>query len=221
MKQAILILILLFSIPALAQERYLMPKDEAARDKSFAPFRSKLIDAVKRRDAKFILSILDADIKNSFGGNDGIEEFKEYWQIESANSKFWGEFLPVIGNGGHFQAEGEGGLPIFTAPYSFTGFPDDLDAFEHSVIFGSRVNLRKAPNLTSPIVGKLSYNIVRVTNTIPLSDDAESPDWYEIETLGRLRGFVKAEYVRSPIDYRAGFQKKSGVWKMIFFIAGD
>ena len=221
MKQAILILILLFSIPALAQERYLMPKDEAARDKSFAPFRSKLIDAVKRRDAKFILSILDADIKNSFGGNDGIEEFKEYWQIESADSKFWGEFLPVIGNGGHFQAEGDGGLPIFTAPYSFAGFPNDLDAFEHSVIFGSRVNLRRAPNLTSPIVGKLSYNIVRVTNTIPLSDDAESPDWYEIETLGRLRGFVKAEYVRSPIDYRAGFQKKSGVWKMIFFIAGD
>lgn len=221
MKQAILILILLFSIPALAQERYLMPKDEAARDKSFAPFRSKLIDAVKRRDAKFILSILDADIKNSFGGNDGIEEFKEYWQIESADSKFWGEFLPVIGNGGHFQAEGDGGLPIFTAPYSFAGFPNDLDAFEHSVIFGSRVNLRKAPNLTSPVVGKLSYNIVRVTNTIPLSDDAESPDWHEIETLGRLRGFVKAEYVRSPIDYRAGFQKKSGVWKMIFFIAGD
>ena len=46
-------------------------------------------------------------------------------------------------------------------------------------------------------------------------------DWYKVETLGGKKGFVKAEFVRSAVDYRAGFEKKKGVWKMIFFIAGD
>lgn len=221
MKQAILILILFLAFTAIGQERYVKPVDEAARDKSFLAFRNKLIAAARRRDAKFVLSILDAEIKNSFGGNDGIEEFKENWKIESANSEFWSEFLPVISKGGYFQSENDGGPLLFTAPYSFAGFPDDLDAFEYSVIFGSRVNLRESPDLTSRIVGKLAYNVVRIAKTVPMTDDTERPDWFEIETLGGLRGFVKAEFVRSPIDYRAGFEKKRGMWKMTFFLAGD
>ena len=45
--------------------------------------------------------------------------------------------------------------------------------------------------------------------------------WYKIETLGGKKGFVSAEFVRSPIDYRACFEKKNGKWKMTAFVAGD
>ena len=171
------------------------------------------------RDAKYILSIVDRDIKNSFGGNDGIEEFKKRWKINGSKSEFWDEFLPVITNGGKFIKEGTNKL--FFAPYSFNSFPDDLDAFSYSVIFGNNVNLRSKADAVSPVVSSLSYNIVEIVEAVKEKENAEKVLWYEVKTLGGKRGFVKAEFVRSPIDYRAGFEKKNGKWKMTAFIAGD
>jgi len=213
-------LILSLAVAVLAQnERYVKPVDEAKKDASFFAFREKLIAAAKKRDARYVLSVVDKNIKNGFGGNDGIAEFKKFWKLESASSRFWEEFLPVITGGGTFSGAGRGKL--FFAPYSFSAFPDDLDAFTHSVIFGRNVNLRPAPETEAPVVAKLSYNIVEVLNAVKNKNDAEKDDWYEVRTFGGKKGFVKAEFVRSPIDYRAGFEKKNGVWKMTFFVAGD
>ena len=215
-----IILPFVFSNVVLAQkERYVTPVDEAKNDASFYAFREKLVAAVKMRDAKYILSIVDRDIKNSFGGNDGIEEFKKRWKINGSKSEFWDEFLPVITNGGKFIKEGTNKL--FFAPYSFNSFPDDLDAFSYSVIFGNNVNLRSKADAVSPVVSSLSYNIVEIVEAVKEKENAEKVLWYEVKTLGGKRGFVKAEFVRSPIDYRAGFEKKNGKWKMTAFIAGD
>ncbi len=203
-----------------AQERYVKPVDEAKTDASFFAFRTKLIEAAKKRDAKYILSVVDRNIKNSFGGNDGIEEFKKAWKINSPNTDFWNEFLPVITSGGKFT-EGENNTKLFFAPYSFNSFPDDLDAFSYSVIFGDKVNLRSKTDTNSSVVASLSYNVVEILNSVKPNKNAEKVSWYEIKTLGGKRGFVKAEFVRSPIDFRAGFEKKGGKWKMTVFIAGD
>lgn len=209
-----------FSNVVMAQkERYVTPVDEAKNDASFYAFREKLVAAVKKRDAKYISSIVDRDIKNSFGGNDGIEEFKKRWKINGSKSEFWDELLPVITNGGKFIKEGTNKL--FFAPYSFNSFPDDLDAFSYSVIFGNNVNLRSKADAVSPVVSSLSYNIVEIVEAVKEKENAEKVLWYEVKTLGGKRGFVKAEFVRSPIDYRAGFEKKNGKWKMTAFIAGD
>jgi len=224
MNKILVLLVIVFGfigVSAQTKERFVKFVDEAAKDASFLAFRTKLIAAAKRRDAKYVLSVLDKNIKNGFGGNDGVAEFKKQWRIENAGSKFWTEFLPVITNGGKFF-KGEGGTgKLFTAPYSFDNFPDDLDAFTYSVIFGNNVNLRARPEMSAAVVGRLSYNIVEITNSVKDKRDAEKDDWYEIKTLGGKTGFVKAEFVRSPIDYRAGFEKKGGSWKMTFFLAGD
>ncbi len=73
-----------------AQERYVRPVDEGKKDKSFSAFRDKLIEAVKKRDKKYLLSILDPNIKSSFGGDDGIKDFKTMWKIDSSKTKLWG-----------------------------------------------------------------------------------------------------------------------------------
>jgi hypothetical protein len=202
-----------------AQERYVMPADEANKDQSFFAFRTKLVEAAKKRDAKFVLSVVDRNIKNSFGGNDGINEFKKAWKIDSPNSEFWNEFLPVITGGGSFIKGGSNKL--FFAPYTFNSFPENLDAFSHSVIFGNKVSLRSKADTNSPVVANLSYNIVEILESINDKKNAGKVSWYEVKTLGGKRGFVKAEFVRSPIDYRAGFEKKNGKWKMTIFVAGD
>jgi hypothetical protein len=202
-------------------ERYVKPVDEARKDASFLAFRTKLIAAAKRRDAKYVLSIVDPGIRNTFGDDDGIRYFKKVWKIESPKSEFWDEFLKVITNGGAFSKES--GPKVFFAPYTFSGFPDDIDSFEYNAIFGNNVNLRAEPDLKSKPIALLSYNVVKVDyqNSVKKSGTEDEYSWLKVETMGGKRGFVSADFVRSAIDYRAGFEKKKGVWKMTVFIAGD
>lgn len=215
-----LFLLSLFWVNILAQERLVKPVDEAENNPSFLAFRTKLIQAVQKRDVKFILSIVDKDIKNGFGGADGIAEFKKQWKIYNRNSELWKELLTVLTHGGTFDKENKNS---FYAPYLFTTFPEDLDAFEYQAIFGNNVNLRSKPDANSPIVASLSYNVVKVDyeNSVKVAKNKDELSWLKIETLGGKKGYVKPEFVRSSIDYRAGFDKIRGKWIMTFFLAGD
>ena len=77
------------------------------------------------------------------------------------------------------------------------------------------------------MIDRLSYNIVKIDEPSAIkrkTGTGESDweyEWHKVVTLGGKKGWVKAEFVRSPIDYRAGFEKKRGVWTMVFFLAGD
>ncbi len=218
-----LFLIIALITGASAQERYVKSVDEAKKDPSFFAFREKLIAAAKKKDSKYLLSIVAPDIKNGFGGDDGINEFKSRWDFGGPdNDDFWVEFLPVITNGGSFTKVG-GKNSIFFAPYIFQAFPEDLDVFKHSVVIGKNVNLRKDGRADAPVIAVLSYNIVMVDeeNSIEGRGKDGVMDWYAVETLGGKKGFVKAEYVRSPVNFRAGFEKIKGEWKMTIFVAGD
>lgn len=220
LKLKILLVLLLFIIPTVAQEKFVTPIDEAEKDKSFLEFRAKLIAAVQKRNVKYLLSVVDKSIKNGFGGNDGINEFKKQWKVYSRNSEIWKELLIVLTHGGTFDKDNKG---IFYAPYLFTNFPDSVDEFEHQAIFGNNVNLRSKPDLNSPVVTSLSYNIVKTDyqNSIKSPTNRNEFLWLKIETLGGKKGFVKPEFVRSAIDYRAGFERRRGKWTITFFLAGD
>jgi hypothetical protein len=220
----ILVLVFLsviFTISAAAQERKLLPVDEAEKDASFKVFRDKLIGAVKKRDAKYVLSIVDPKIQNGFGGYDGIANFRKQWKIDSPKSELWNELLFALTNGGAFMRGGK--TKIFAAPYVYSNFPDDLDAFEYSAIIGENVRLRAKPDTGAPVVANLSYNIVKVDyqNSVESKPNSGKYTWLRVEIPGGEKGFVSEKFVRSSIDYRAGFEKKGGQWKMIFFLAGD
>ena len=208
----------LFAATAFGQERYVKPVDEASQDASFLAFRTKLIAAAERRDIKHVISILDPKAELSYGGHVGLKGFRQLWKNEA---EFWDEFLPVIKNGGRFVKDSGLPHPMFAAPYVFTEFPEDLDSFEHFMIFGSDVNLRKEPNTSAEVVAKLSFNVVKLHEDSKPVGDRERPEWYRVKTLGGQEGYVNRRYFRSPIDYRAGFEKKRGVWKMTYFISGD
>jgi hypothetical protein len=203
------------------KERQVFPVDEGKTDASFASFREKLTEAVKERDVKYLIGVLDPKITNSFGGNGGVEGFKKMWKISSPKSELWDELLIVLTNGGSFIGEGKNSQ--FCAPYSFTKFPEDLDAFEHQMIFGNNLSLRAEPDLKAKTVTQLSYNVVKVDykNSVADKNKAGKYAWLKVETLGGKKGFVSAKFVRSPIDYRACFEKKNGKWKMTVFVAGD
>ena len=219
-----IILPFVFSTVIVAQkERYVTPVDEAKKDASFYAFREKFIAAVKKRDTKFLLETLDRDVKGSFGGDSGIADFKRLWKLDKPNSKLWNELLAVLTNGGTFSGRENSKSKEFCAPYSFTIFPADLDAFEYQTIFGNNVNLRAKPDTKATVVTQLSYNVIKVDyeNSVKNPKDENEYSWLKIETLGGRKGFVNGGFVRSPIDFRGCFEKQNGKWKMTVFLAGD
>ena len=204
-----------FSAPA--QERFLKPVDEGPDDPTFVAFRLRALRTSAEKDAAFIKSILDKDIRVDFGGGSGVEDFLKSWNGLSAASAFWAEFEFALKHGGEFAKMKNRGPKQFWAPYIYASFPDDLDGTVYAAITGENVGLRAKPDAASKVLGQLSFNIVKTIDNNGTSDTK----WVEVETLGGKRGWVSTEYVRSPIGYRACFAKVDGEWKLTIFVAGD
>lgn len=216
----IIVLITLLWLPAFStnsQSRKLYPVDEAAKDPSFFTFRAQLIQAVQRRDAIYLLSILSPKISNSFGGSGGVAEFKEMWKPERSQSEVWIELATVLSLGGAFDKDGS-----FLAPYLYAKWPEDEgDVFGVGVIVGENVRVRAAPQITASVIRNLSFDIVEVPDWKTSKARGEKRNWISIKLSDGQTGYVAQEFIRSPSDYRAVFEKQDGRWVMTAFIAGD
>lgn len=192
----------------------LLPVDQATLRPEFFSFRARLQTAIARRDHEAVLAIVDPMIKNSFGGDDGIEEFRKGWRPEAADSTLWSELGEVLALGGTFD------LPrtTFTAPYVFSRWPGDYDAFEHVAVISAEVRVRSAPRADAPPLTSLSFAIVP---TAPSDLHVGADVFTAVRLDGGRVGYVASAFVRSPIDYRAIFELKEGGWRLVSFLAGD
>lgn len=200
-----------------SQEKLPRPEVEID-DPLLTEFISDLKTAVIEHEKEFIIKILSPDIMNGFGGSNGIEEFKSYWNWDSGDSSFWNIMDKLLEmGGGAYQNNGQ-----YTLPYVSFNWPDKHDAYVHAAITGTKVNVRDQPNLSGSIVlGQFSYDIIKIDyeRSFP---DFEDPEWYYVESLnGKLRGYVYGDYVWSPIGYRAFFEIIDGEWKMTILLEGD
>lgn len=205
-----------------SQSRKLSPVDEAGKDSSFKAFRDALIDAVKRKDTQFLLSVVAPDILSDFGGGNGVANFKAKWRLgRTAESKLWAELDTILSMGGTFRVEE--GKKSFWAPYVYSAWPDDFDCGEDAqcyAVTAGHVNVRSEPNSAAPIGGSLSYDIVKSKIEDPVS--SKTPEgWTRITVPGGAAGFVATKFLRSPGDYRAGFARVKGKWMMIALVEGD
>jgi hypothetical protein len=191
--------------------RTLLPVDEAAAVPDFFSFRARLLQVIARRDAAALLEIVDPDIKNGFGGDDGKAAFERDWRPSSADSRVWETLAAVLALGG--KRSGEDG---FTAPYVFAAWPDGIDGFEHVAVIGDRVVVRRAPRLDAAEVARVGFEVLRRGR-----DDRAPEAWTPVITPDGQPGYISSQYVRSPIDYRAFFTKKNGRWLMVMLLAGD
>jgi hypothetical protein len=204
------------------QARRLPPVDEADKDPSFKAFRDALIDAVKRKDTQFVLSVVARDIVSDFGGGNGIDNFKSKWRLgKIGESKLWVELDAVLSMGGSFRVDE--GKKTFWAPYVYSTWPDDFDCGEDAqcyAVTGDHVNARREPGSTAPIVASLSYDIVK--SRIEDTESKKTPEgWTRVIVPGGAAGYVATRFLRSPGDYRAGFANVKGKWLMTTFVAGD
>lgn len=176
--------------------------DEAAQDPSFAAYRDQLAAAVRARDTRAVLALVDPNIRTSFGGDGGHASLtEEHWRA-------LGEILPL---GGSFR---EG---MFWAPYVYSAWPESHDSFAELAVVADAVPLRASADANAPALATLSRDIVQRAG----QPSAEKTPWTQVTTADGKTGYVETKFVRSPVDYRAGFLKTADGWRMNALVAGD
>jgi hypothetical protein len=216
MRRRGVLLLLAACLAAQTSSPKLYPVDEGSQSPSLQAFRRQLMEALAKKDAAFVKSILDPQVEVSLGDDVGPESFVQFWQLDRPEtSHLWEELSAVLSLGGRLIRESA--REEFWAPYIFTDFPDGLDPFSHGVITGSDVPVRRAPDPAAEVIMRLSYDIVR------MPPDSQTPQgWVKIATLQGREGYVRPREVRSPVAHRAGFvQDRGGDWRLAVFVAGD
>ncbi len=198
----------------LTAQSKLMPVDESAADPQFSKFYQAFRAAVSQKDAKALLSFLDPEVQSEIDGDKGPKAFEKRWHPSDSESKLWTELATIAGLGGSFSTEQ--GTKMFCAPYTYSKFPGSVDSFDHAVVLGANVELRSQPSPSSPLIGKLSHDIVKVPSWEPGSQS----QWIRVVTRAGA-GYVRTTEIRSPNAFRACFHRKNGRWLLLYLIAGD
>lgn len=205
--------------PAAAQPKQsheLLPRDEAGRDPALVQLRKEVLAIIAKRDATALSRYLHPALRTSFGQDqeaDGRAVLAERLSPKDAGSgERWEALRKLLLLGGTFVTPTQ-----FCAPYVYTRFPESLDAFEYVAVIADPAPLRTQPSDRAPIAARLHYDLLRR----PLGAETGS-GWVRVERLlDKRAGYVKASQIRSPIDYRACFEKTGASWQLTLFIAGD
>ncbi|PTB97029.1 hypothetical protein C9994_04690 [Marivirga lumbricoides] len=229
MKKFILFLLILFVTGTTLAQGKLTPYDNVSLPAGLEEFIVNLENAVDQKDKKFIINHMSANMMNSFGGDGGINEFKEYWNWDSDSTEFWNLMKHILQlDRGKLKQE-----DVYFIPYVFSEWPETYDPFEHSAITGLNVNVRNKPGLAnSQVLGQLTYDIVKVNyeKSYPSFGSPRIKNvnyigeklWYYIESLdGKLNGYVYWKYIWSPVNYRLGVTKIEDRWLISFLVEGD
>src|ERR1043166_5884474 len=107
------------------------------------------------------------------------------------------------------------GADFFVAPWTFQALPDSLDAFEYLIVrdSGAVMQTSAGSGTRDSGIGTLSYDIVRMG--VARGDSA----WRGIQLPDGRAGWVAAEHIRSPVEYRIGLRRFGTRWMIDFFVS--
>ena len=204
---------------AVAQEVKLPPIDEGVHDPSWTSFKARLLEALAKRDQKFVLGIVDARIRNTLGQN-GRTEFRKLWQPQAADSPLWVELPKLLFLGGVFVKRDNGGSE-FCAPYVRFKWPDNAPAGASGAILVADALMKAKPSAAAETLQTLSHDLVKVLNWEVADEDRENKQqWVGIQTKAGA-GFVPEEQIRSPLEHRACFARRGASWRMTGLEVGE
>lgn len=189
----------------------LSPVDDATKDPSLLAFRKQLIAAVKRKDDRFVKSILAPDVKYALGGGSGQFEFMQNYQFLRKDSAFWSKFSTAITHGGSLQTDSDGKTKLFNAPFSFFGNAKE-SANEQGVICDPNVAVLARPDASAGKIASSTYDIVQVPSAKPIVED-----WMKVIMTDGRTGYVHRSQLILRSDPFATFKQDKGQWKLTWF----
>jgi hypothetical protein len=210
----------LLALPAAAQHHRFEPVDEAAKDASWTAFRARLLKALQARDRKFVLDIVDRNVRNSFGQENGLAEFRRQWEPDAADSPLWPKLSSALFLGSAYVAQHKGPVRV-CAPYVLPKWPVEIDPHGHGAITVRETLLKAAPDATSPTLQTLSHEIVAVLDwEVADRDPGVRQRWVKVRARAG-EGYVAEEHVRSPLEHTACFARGAGGWRLVALVAGE
>lgn len=198
------------AVLAAATPARLPPVDRCQGDPGFDQFRAALDDAVARKDPAALQRLASDDIRSSFGGDGGWDEFASAWGLaEPQKSALWKRLQSVMALG---CARTEAGGRVF--PGLFEDMGEESDPFDLLVVRPGAA-LRTSPDKNAPVEARLDWTVTSIL---------ESPapgEWVKVQVPGGPTGWVETDLTISPIDYRLVSELRDGRWRLTAFVAGD
>lgn len=202
--------IVIAAFAAVAAPNRLPPIDQCLSDPSFVVYRSGLLDAVRQQDRERLLAALADDIIVDFGGGSGKPLFAANWALDrSPTSRVWDELGRALALG--CASSGD----AFVAPSAIAQLDSDRDGFATLFAIVPGTQLRTEPRDDSEVVATLDWDL------LTSGEQVASSEWLAVRLDDGRTGFVRRSQVRSPLDYRAVFEKRGERWLMTAFVAGD
>jgi hypothetical protein len=188
------------------------PRDDCLRIGEYFQFRQQFEDIVKRRNTAGLQALIASDIQWNFGGEPATKTaFAAKWNLsKGAASPIWAELDAILPLGCGINGKGIAFPHMFTA-----GLGDQDGELSKVLVTYEDVNLRASASSGAVSKAKISWELVDVKGGIV------KDGWTPVTTADGKTGFIKSNYLRDPLDYRAGFEKRDGKWVMNFFAAGD
>ena len=187
----------------------LPPIDQCQTEPSLVAFREALGDAAKKRDVEALLRLTIDDVQTDFGGGSGKAEFTRHWRLDRPDqSGLWTELAAILGLGCTLDGS-TAVIPSLSEPM------DSLDAFETYVAIIPGSPLRREPREDSGAVAKLDWHL------LTLKSATVDRRWFHVQLADGRSGYVRADEVRSPIDYRLVAERRGKRWLITAFVAGD
>lgn len=192
------------------------PRDTCTRLPVYTQLRARLVTIVESRAKDDLLDLLSTDILNSFGGDGGKAEFVQTWHLDHdpGSSPVW-DHLAAMLKLGCFASDNDMSMPyFFEAPLP----PEraDADVFTLHLVTGTSVALRDAPSAQGKVLARLDWTLVDT-----IDEWSEDARWRQVRLGNGRTGFIRSDYLRSQVDYRAIFRRVDGQWQMTALVAGD
>lgn len=198
------------------QELKLEPVDEAAKDASWNGFRKRLLDAVEKRDRKYVLGVLAQNVRNGSDAPRGIAEFRKQWDLDGSDSPFWNELRSALSLGSAWLARPKLRREL-CAPYLLAKWPEDVDPTKNGAIIAREALVKSEPSSDAQTLVTLSYHIVPVPDwEVEDRDAAAKQKWVRIR-VKEQDGYVPDEQIRSAVEHAACFVKGENGWRMTVF----
>jgi hypothetical protein len=213
-----ILLLIVMPFMAASQVRKFPPQDESGKDPSLKAFVVQLKQIIKTKDAKRLLTIIHPRVKIDFDDGNGIQHFINTWKPEDPASKVWPIMNKIVAMGGVFSRPDNDPFYKFVFPYVNAIDFEDPDLYFNTLVATARdIPVREKPDENANVVGKLNFDVV--THDY---EKSSLPYWYFIQTMdSKIKGYVQADFVYSPVDYRMFLTKEGGRWMISCLVAGD
>ena len=203
---------------AIAQPIKLFPVDEMAADAGWMRFRASLIEALLKRDRKFIESVIDRNVRN-ISSTDGVVEFRKLWELENTASPLWSE-LPKVLFLGSAQVKADKVNEV-CAPYVHFKWPANAPDAANAAVIAKEALLQSRPSFSSAALQTLSYDLITVSNWEVADESKEVKQVWVAVKMPAGTAYLPEEQVRSPFEYRACFVRRDAGWRLIGLEVGE